>query len=164
VTAPVSSRTQYRWYLHWEYGLLCEQLARDGGLGGRTEAWIDIGPPLWHWIDEWAAGCASEISEHHAWSLMAEHGNGDLYAPDSTAQYDREVYGRLGDTRDPEHLPPAEPFSSMSEAGRERYVQARREGLSYDDALALGRGHFMLGPVPPALMPDDDDDSDADDR
>jgi hypothetical protein len=153
--ARIERRVQYRWYLHWEYGLLRERVRPDGGHGGRTEAWIDIGPPLWHWIDEWAACCASEISEDRAWSLIAERGNGDLYAPDQTEQYERAVYGL--------------DYKSLSEAGRERYEAARREGLSHGDALILGHGHVMLGPVPPVLVRPDDDDgadpvSDADDR
>jgi len=164
VTDAVSSQTQYRWFHCRDLGLLREPIPPDGGRSWRCEAWIDIaGPPLWHWIPEIAGYVASEIDEGTARGIIAHRGNGDLYEADRSAQYDREVF-ELDDRHGTEELPPAEPFGSMSEAGRERYVQARREGLSFDDALALGRGHVMHGPVPPTLMPHDDSDGDADDR
>ena len=111
--------------------------------------------------DRWVRGVGDR--RRHRARHHRPRGNGDLYEADRSAQYDREVY-ELDDRHGTEELPPAEPFGSMSEAGRERYVQARREGLSFDDALALGRGHVMHGPVPPTLMPHDDNDGDADDR
>jgi hypothetical protein len=159
------SGTRFRWDKHFDYGLLREKPRPDGGYSLRFEGWINSDHGLWHHIEfNPFTASMSEISEDLAQQLMKEKGAGDLYGPAEDERYWRETNARHD--RDPEELPPVEPFRSLTKAGRARYVQARREGLSFDDALALGRGHFMLGPVPPALMPDDDGDdaSDADDR